>query len=155
MSSYATLVVEDTIYYIGEVGVERNLYKMNTDGTGSVKIADGNYAGLLYSDGWLYFVRDNIKLYRMNTDGIDSMQVDALISNIEFNVYDGWLYFANYEEDGILYKVRLDGTGETKLGSRQASKINIAGGWIFYQNGLEPNSFYKMKLDGSVNQKVN
>lgn len=72
------------------------------------------------------------------------------ISNGGMSVmHDGWLFFMNYSDKSALYKVKHDGTGESKVSDDMAYYLNSYGDWIYYCNGSDGNKIYKMKPDGT------
>lgn len=48
----------------------------------------------------------------------------------------GWIYYANYDDGGFLYKVRKDGSGNTQLTDYAVfdSTITSAGGYLYYKD---------------------
>ncbi len=59
------------------------------------------------------------------------------------------------KEGGNLSKIKIDGTGETKISDNQSDYINIVGDWIFYANHNDMEKLYKMKTDGTEKTKLN
>jgi len=68
---------------------------------------------------------------------------------------DGWLYFMNYSDKNALYRIKPDGTGETKVSDDMAYYLNSYGDWLYYCNGSDNNKIFKMKPDGSEKAMVN
>jgi len=69
----------------------------------------------------------------MNNHGIFSLQGD-------------WIYFANNSDNGKLYKVKIDDTGEIKLSDDQAICINVIGEWVYY---FDFSGIYRIKTNGT------
>jgi hypothetical protein len=53
-----------------------------------------------------------------------------------------------------LYKIKSDGTGQTRLNRHETYAINFVGGWIYYRNGSDGAFIYKIQTDGTNRQKV-
>ena len=114
--------------------------------------ADVNY--LNFAGGMLYFTRDE-QLMKMNTDGTGLEPVGGA-RGAYLNVIGDWIYYANADDGGKLYRIMTDGRYPEKLCDVQnVSNINIAGGWVYfleYENrgGIADYSdAYKIRLDGS------
>lgn len=65
-----------------------------------------------------------------------------------------WLYFANYADNGFLYKYNPQSGKLIKLSDDAAAFINIVGNWLFYANLNEGNALYKLKSDGSARERI-
>ena len=66
-------------------------------------------------------------------------------------VLDGWIYYSNlYERPWSLYKIKLDGSEQTKLLEASISEYCIIGDYIYYHNILTGN-LVKMSL---VNARI-
>ncbi|MCL2018789.1 MAG: DUF5050 domain-containing protein [Oscillospiraceae bacterium] len=66
-------------------------------------------------------------------------------------IKDDWIYYRSY--DRSLYKINVDGTGETTLIERDGysdwfcfGSINVVGDWIYYAGSM---SIYKIRTDGT------
>lgn len=89
---------------------------------------------------------------------IDSIVNDGLgnsASNIMetgFVAQEGeWIYYrriTRYDPTtpGMIYKIRKDGSGDTKLNDDKSYYINVLNGWIYYS---DLNRIYKIRTDGS------
>lgn len=62
-----------------------------------------------------------------------------------------WIYYRNFSEDGVLYKMKEDGKDKTKLTNNSASYINIVNDFIYY---VSVNGIYKVRIDGTRNTKI-
>jgi len=62
---------------------------------------------------------------------------------------DDWIYFVNYADSNFLYKIKTDGTGETKISDDAAFCLNFYKDWLYYVNSSDNNKIYKIKTDGS------
>lgn len=66
---------------------------------------------------------------------------------------NGWIYYANYDDDEKLYKARSDGSGFVKLCDDTVTYINVADDWVYY-NDEENNNIYKIRTDGTERHLV-
>jgi hypothetical protein len=154
-TAYFQALVDDWIYYFD---AEQILNKMKTDGTGQERIYD--QAGIMYGE-WLYVISpDNNTLQRVKIDGSGQSQtinLPQLAGQVRgLSVAGDWIYFNCWIVQGEtlrteLHKVKIDGTGETKLSDETVYFFNVSGNWIYYigadeQQGL---TFKRMKTDGS------
>ena len=53
-----------------------------------------------------------------------------------------------------MFKIKADGTGETKLSGDSACNVVVKDGWIYYGNKSDGESLYRVKADGSQRTKV-
>lgn len=140
----------DAIYY-NSFSREGGLYRVNEDGSGKTKIADGFYAymnlvgdELYYSDGW--------KLTKMKLDG-SAKQVLAP-SAFHVNVAGDYVYYSNIgPQDGLLYRIKTDGTGTAQLlSSDHISQLVVSGSRIYYTSYY--NKLFEMSTDGKSKTKL-
>ncbi len=66
---------------------------------------------------------------------------------------DGWIYFANFNDDKKIYKSRPDGTELTQLNHENSGYLNVLGDWIYYLS-FSDNNLYKMRTDGTMREPV-
>ncbi len=124
------------------------------------------------SDGWIYFVGSvkkndkwNISVYKVDLNGKNLKKVKALITSASYNnsvygftVDSGWIYY--YTNDKGLYKLKTDGTGNTRVHKptdsyyeNQKKYIWIAGEWIYeYENY---SYLVKTKTNGKSKTTIN
>jgi hypothetical protein len=111
------VVVDEWIYYISRTD-RGKLYKIRIDGTDRTMLSDDVYMDFCVDDDWIYYARGfgfDEGLVKMRTDGSEKIILDIkVVTHHEFNVVDGWIYYSNDEFSG-LYKIRTDGTENTKL----------------------------------------
>ena len=62
-----------------------------------------------------------------------------------------WIYYKNFSKNGVLYKMKEDGSSRIKLTNNVASYINVVDEWIYY---VSSNGIYKVKVDGTKNTKI-
>ena len=67
----------------------------------------------------------------------------------------GWIYYSRFTDDpASLYKMRADGSGQTKFEGVHGYCLNIAGDWLYFINPDDGDKPYKMRTDGSNLQKL-
>jgi tetratricopeptide (TPR) repeat protein len=88
--------------------------------------------------------------------------------NTPGNIIDGgfiarqgdWLYYANFSDNGYLYKMRVDNTEKQRLNTEKTSAINVIGDWVYYQldcvdpAGFPCHTITKIKTDGTMNTSL-
>lgn len=128
----------DTVYYSSnslDFDLYGAIYKMNKDGSSKVKILEtiGVQGDLNVVGDWIYYIN---KAYKMMPDGIHR-QSDTPYST--------------------LYRVRTNGTDNTKLSDGEVSGMIVVGNYIYYNftDMLGPEyCIYRINLDGSNKIKL-
>nr|WP_159435456.1 DUF5050 domain-containing protein [Sporobacter termitidis] len=94
-------------------------------------------------------------IYRINVDSgeVEQLQqLSALTSGL--TVYDGWIYYSKSEDNAWkTYRIRTDGTENTKIADFQVSSTNIVNDKIYYVYG-DGAQIYSMDLDGANNERI-
>lgn len=144
--------INDKVYY--RDNSDGALYEVNSDGTGTIKIASGNITYINVTGEWVYYC-DNTSpgtiLYRYHRINRQKEKVtDLTTSTPALNIVrDGeWLYFVEQNTLGM-YKMKVDGTSKTRIGSDASGGFTKVGEWIYYINTTEGGKLYKIKADGS------
>jgi len=83
--------------------------------------------------------------------------IENTIGNTNGNIINGgyaalqgnWIYYVNNSDSYKLYKIKTDGTGESKLSDDMPMYINVLGDWIYYSNDSDAGKLYKIKTDGT------
>lgn len=78
--------------------------------------------------------------------GID--KDDGLLDDNLIAYEDGYIYFANIEDNYNIYKIKDGGTKKQLVCSESVAKLNVKKGWIYYKNKVD-NYFYKIRIDGT------
>lgn len=78
---------------------------------------------------------------------------DTVINNRSLLVKEGdWLYYRNSSDGGSIYKIKTDGTQNTKINDISSCNITVNGDWIYFKNPVRDDKFYEMyriRKDGS------
>ncbi|MDR0951377.1 MAG: DUF5050 domain-containing protein [Oscillospiraceae bacterium] len=145
------------IYYIG--GSDGLIYKLPADGSESARLvtrAISNVETMTVIGEQIYCrARDSEgrkSLYSVQTDGGETRLIQPLGSQVSgFAVHEGWIYFSVNKTDAWeTYRVRTDGSENTKLADACLYCPSIADGKIFYIQG-DDSQIFSMNLDGSDN----
>jgi len=161
----------NTVYYAHFYsGMNNGFYRVNTDGTGNIKITDNELTGNLNAPfqivgDWIYFSGDvpsgnygftRSGIHRIRTDGTNLMTVYEI--NNEFNdignfiVVGDWIYFNEALSGGNygIYKIRTIGIEKT-LVVADSSIMQIDGDWIYY---VTWGGLHKMRIDGTEKTRM-
>jgi hypothetical protein len=139
-------IVDDWIYTGGLQGI----FKFRTDGTGRTQIIDDSVWGMIVVDDWIYYANrsDSSKLYRIRTNGTEREKLSDNTNCYSVNVVGDWIYYAS--QQGI-YKMRIDGTEQTKLKDSPSHSIQVIDDWIYYTNSSGIN---RIRTDWTGNEKL-
>ncbi len=73
----------------------------------------------------------------------------------EYRAADGWCYFADWSDNGHLYKIDTNGENLQKLSDNDCFNITYIDGWLYYSiRGEYENKLYAMKADGTCEQRL-
>lgn len=145
----------DWIYYsINPEGFR----KIKTDGTSDTLLSSDFVISLSIVGDWIYYSKyppDYMpfeSIFKIKTDGTERTKILTNLKfdnsgNVAVNADDGWIYFNNNFNHNALYKMRPDGSDQTKIGTEGFRYINIVGDWIYGIN-------YRIKTDGTDQQKI-
>ena len=97
------------------------LYRIKTDGTQNSEIIKINSTPVI-EDNVIYFI-DNEKMYKIQLDGTEKEEIiNALDATYSYGgleiteVENGWIYYKSTMYNSIvLYRVKIDGSGKSKL----------------------------------------
>ncbi|WP_320163415.1 DUF5050 domain-containing protein [uncultured Trichococcus sp.] len=132
----------DSIYYADGI----SLFKMQTDGTGVMKLLD-NAVIHAVEGNWIFYGDKNQKgeyenVNRMKTDSTGQTKLAEGV----FTAIDGNSLY--YSKDGWLYRANLDGTAAEKMNKvKMWNILDIHGEYIYY--GEYSGAAYRINLDGS------
>lgn len=110
---------------------------------------------------------DNVIGFRIVTaQQADGSQPVAESDNFNLNssgqlaVAGDWMYYNPNNSFGhnYLYKMKLDGSGKTKLTDDNAESINVVGDWVYYtsrdKGANVRQGIYKVRMDGTERTKI-
>lgn len=124
------------------------LASSNVNGSGNTLSNINNFGIAAVQEGWIYYSNysDSQRLYKMKVDGSENMLfVKNSINVSHINVVGGWIYYSG--DNGSVYKVRTDGTGQSVVIDEEVSFLYVSGGYIyFYSSG----SLNRMELSTKV-----
>lgn len=107
----------------------------------------------LYDEGYYTYLDEFNYFY----DPLYKESINQRINNDAsawLNVTGEWIYYANLDDQGRIYRIRNNGAGKEKLTDDSAEFINVSGDWLFYINIDDENRIYKVRTDGSKRQIV-
>lgn len=153
-------ITSNYIYY--KITSDSNIYRMRWDGSGQSKIVATPvdcfdvYNGCIYYEGG-YFGNDGI--FKAQIDGSNAQKLCS-DSSMYMNVSNGWIYYANGSDADKLYKIRIDGTGKTKLTDDNLycagyGFINVLDNYVYYKNYSDNQKLYRVTTDGTDRQLFN
>ena len=163
-------VVDGWIYYIKSVTHEPRgeIYKIRTDGTGRTKLSDEVSLAINVEDGWIYTINVTNEFYKIRTDGTGWAKLSDEYGNRIVNadninaIENGWIYYfdrgfaggpAGGRASGY-YKIRTDGTDQTRISDDFGESVNAADGWVYFSNYFDDGKLYKMRTDGANRTKL-
>jgi hypothetical protein len=128
---------------------KRGIYKIRTNGSEKTRVCSIQPMYFVVVGDWIFYQSDHY-LSRIKTDGTQQSNILKIQSfSLEFD--DGWLYFANVDDDGKLYKVKTDGSSLKKVSDNNSMLgCTILGDWVYYYN---EGFLYRVKKDGTEDGK--
>lgn len=137
-------LVDNWIYYLqGDSGTDVPC-KMHTDGTGEMQTPT-DYCS--FADGWIYYASSEKVLNKVRTDGTDMTVIGTDRLNKGPVADGGWIYYPS-DADGLLYRIKPDGTGRQALTSEEIAIFNVEGDWVYYTVN-DDFRLYKIGTDGT------
>lgn len=111
---------------------------------------------------------DSVNGFRIDTAApTDGSRPVAESDNFNLNnggqiaVAGDWMYYNpnnSYDGPSYLYKMKLDGSGKTKLTNDNAGSINVVGDWVYYtvidKSKNVHQGIYKVRTDGTERTKI-
>lgn len=154
---YGLMVVDDWIYFFSN-NENEGLYRMKTDGSDLERItSDGNMKFLVVDD-WIYFSEDDYyrggSFYKIRTNGSEKTLLSDTFATW-FCIYNDYIYYSDYEDNGCLYRIKTDGSAKIKITEFEVSGINVSEGLVYcvlndYGNDEGVDAICTIKEDGSV-----
>ncbi|MDD4493088.1 MAG: DUF5050 domain-containing protein [Eubacteriales bacterium] len=108
---WASIPIGNIVYYERGCG---EFFKINSDGSEKLKIAEVGHEGFNISGDWLFYGDiDDEMGYRIKLDGSSKSKIinDYLIN---INIIDDWIYYTVYESQNVkkMYRIRFDGSNK-------------------------------------------
>ncbi len=159
-------IINNYFYYLEEpLGKESKMYKMKIDGTDKVQVSSeepNSISELKIYNNWLYYTSysydGKYHLKKMKLDGTEKTSlVDINGDHLpnSFDIYDDWIYYIGPNRNN-LYKIRIDGSGNTKLLDVPGAGVSVSNGWIYYNIVVDSDEFIaaprKIRIDGTDNR---
>ncbi|MBV7271434.1 cell wall-binding repeat-containing protein [Clostridium sp. PL3] len=155
-------IADNHIYYSNSSDSGK-IYRMNLDGSDKTKIID-KYSVFTVVKNYIYYSYKNQQesgFYRINTDGSNNTKLSNDYTYYSMSIADNYIYYANSNDNDSIYKMKIDGSGKTKLCSDSSTSINLEDGWIYYEaaDGTFTEKgpgykLYKIKTDGTERTKI-
>ena len=80
---------------------------------------------------------------------------DFLVPQQEYRTANGWIYYADWNDNGHMYKIDSNGENKQKLSDNDCFNIQYINGWLYYSvRGEDENKLYVMKADGTNEQRL-
>ncbi|NOU73680.1 DUF5050 domain-containing protein [Paenibacillus sp. LMG 31458] len=114
-----------------------NLYRMNLDGSARKKLQD-NVTKAFVIDKWLYYIHNYSKqLSKLSEDGSVNIPLytsDEWISTIHYRKGEIYMVRGSFGIHGsaVIDKLKIDGTGLTRLGQARATALYFADKTLYY-----------------------
>ena len=137
-----------TIYFANP-NDNNTLYSMNSDCTNAKKLNNDSIASINVCGNYIYYVRNNFNaenagmifrgqlfgVYRTNLDGQNCEVLYDHLSGI-VSIYGNYMYYQHYDDKTAfnLYKIKIDGTGNTKLSDTEYNPSSIYNNKIYFSN---------------------
>lgn len=139
------------------------IYKVKLTGGKPIPITKGHSSLLFVKDGWVYYETESYeldqRLIRVRTDGSGAQNIiSGLVGDQEFYVraaYGDWLTYGIYdnEEPSGEYRIRMNGTGKTKLSYSTDAYVETAEEKAQYEQAVAQN-YGKYKVPDMLKQAI-
>ena len=158
-------VIDDWIIYSSES--DGKIYRVKLDGTKKEKVCDDKSNFLNVLGDWVFYVNESEenRIYKIKLDGSERIKIND-IGSTRINVIGEWVYYCKLENEndengenfyspfGEIYKVKVDGTENSKISEVKASFLNVIDDWIYYSDVNDGVSLFRMKINGSEVSKI-
>lgn len=122
----------------------------------------GNTNGNILNLGMLTS-KDNVIYYSEGIDGGKLYAADLTANNFRklcddeayfINVVGEYIYYTNSSDNDSIYKIKVDGTGRTKLTDIGFINVIVEDDYI-YAIDVDDHNIYKISVDGKIVKKIN
>lgn len=145
------LVWKDYIYYLKQDNDIYKPFRMLLDGSGEQELLQDVCSYLNVYEDRLYYVNgtDDGRIHCMGLDGSDDQRITSFGGVEEMVVSDGMIYYVSSSGSGNqLWKVSVDGTGDSRICEKKCRSINVYEDTIYFSN-LGETALCAIKTDGS------
>lgn len=149
-----SVILDDKIFYIG-ADSDHNIHTMNTDGSGKQVLLEGNYTGLSYCNGYLYFMdmAKDYALCRAKTDGSAlTTLVNTRIATYNISPDSDTVYYQQDDgkENGLYAMIASSGSTH-KLKDGNYNYLHIISDTLYFED-FDGSNAYRMDLtSGEIN----
>jgi hypothetical protein len=162
---------EGWIFYINQDDSGK-VYKIRTDGTGRMKVADYSSHCLVLENKTIFLMNET-EFYRMDVSGTDVrlLAKDDVLSY--FILEKDWIYYKSYNlKDGArLYRMKTDGSSRSPVFDAKPGGFRLSGkdyflqysiavqeiyseGYIYFINESDSYRLYRSTMDGTSVEKL-
>lgn len=148
-------VVDGYVYYYSS-GVESCIKRVNTEGEDMSILHKGSIEDMRIVNDRIYYKDglDGLHLYSMDLNGKNVNNENSLEKTYSWVTDGTYIYYANQNENGNLYRVKMDGSDPVCLLDHQIEGMTIAGNLLYF-NDLNSNWFSTYDLTtGEVEELV-
>lgn len=133
------------------------IYRLDTDSNATTKITNQPANQLTAAGNLLLFCSRDAADKGIYKLALDSQSQPQLIVNDQAEnllIAGDWVYYLNAADSYRIYKIKLDGTGRSKLSEDQVLFMAIGNNSIYYSNGSDNQKLYSLSLDGHERIKL-
>ncbi len=144
------IVSGDRLYYLKLNNDIYNIFSNSLAGDDEKCLSKEIASYMNIYDGRIYYINGNDegRIHHISTDGTDDRQFAGFTSVEEMVVEDGVIYYVTASSQGNqLWKIGVDGSGDTKLSSKSCRSINVMDGKVYFSD-RENNELAVIGTDG-------
>lgn len=145
------MVYGDRIYYLKMDSDTYKIYSAGLEGSGETQLCGSISSYLNISGDQLYYIdgTDEGHIHRMNPDGTNNVQLSSFGSVEEMVLSDGVIYYISSSASGCrLWKMNIDGTGDTRIYDGECHSINVSDDTIYFRD-QQTQSLCSVNTDGT------
>lgn len=147
---------EGWIYYIskgfadepGSFDRQKRLCRIKADGSKTEILAD-EIEHFTVAGEWVY-CSTNKSFYKIRTDGSDKVSLGEFSAE-EIIVENEWIYYINCSDQCCLYRMKLDGSKNTKINNGYIDYCVIIGDYLYCSDSGQ---IYKMRKNGDEKKTI-
>jgi hypothetical protein len=138
--------IGEMIYYIKKN--DNNIYRVDYDGKGRVKLGGKKAVNLFQLYGDLYYINvdDENIIYTMTSEGKRNRK---LLNDQASQMFyaNGRIYYINLSDEQRIYSIEYDGTDRRKESEHRAGCICSDGFELYYSNLEDEGRIYRMQME--------